>query len=259
VDVATFFQNKEIRLSPLHFSKVSPIKRDFDEETTYIKDLDNLSFSLTQEETDRLYTKVSPALGVEVWHILLFGIGAAFKKAFGQEKLLVALEGHGREAILPGLDIGRTVGWFTSIYPVVLDFSREMELPDRVREVKEMLNRLPNKGIGYGILKYKTAGEYKKEIQFKLKPQIGFNYLGRFDTDVGRLSFVMAKESPGDTHSLRGIRKYDFTVTGIVAEQCLMISIAYSKKQYKAQTAAALLNHYREVLNAIIDYCHKIN
>jgi amino acid adenylation domain-containing protein/non-ribosomal peptide synthase protein (TIGR01720 family) len=229
-----------------------PIKRDLDEETTYIEDLDNLSFSLTEAETDRLFTKVSPALGVEVWHILLFGIGAAFKKAFGQEKLLVALEGHGREAILPGLDIGRTVGWFTGIYPVVLDFSREMELPDRVREVKEMLSRVPNKGIGYGILKYITAGEHKKEIEFKLKPQIGFNYLGQFDTDVGRLSFVMAQESPGHTHSLRGIRKYDFTVTGIAAEQRLMISIAYSKKQYKVATAAAILFQYQGALSEII-------
>jgi len=233
-------------------SVVQPIKRDFAQETTYIKDLDNLSFSLTEAETDRLFTKVSPALGGDVWHILLFGLGAAFKKVFGQEKLLVALEGHGREGILPDVDIGRTVGWFTGIYPVVLDFSHEMGLSCRVREVKEMLSQVPNKGIGYGILKYITAREHKKEIEFKLKPQIGFNYLGQFDTDVEQLSFVMAKESPGQTHSLKGIRKYDFTVTGIVASQRLMISTAYSKKQYKAGTAEAILSHYQEVLRAII-------
>jgi non-ribosomal peptide synthase protein (TIGR01720 family) len=233
-------------------SLVQPIKRDFAQETTYIKDLDNLSFSLTEAETDRLFTQVSPALGVDVWHILLTGLGAAFKKVFGQEKLLVALEGHGREGILPDVDIGRTVGWFTGIYPVVLDLSREMELSCRVREIKEMLSQVPNKGIGYGILKYLTAREHKKEIQFKLKPRIGFNYLGQFDTDVEQLSFVMAEESPGHTHSLRGIRKYDFTVTGIVASQRLMISIAYSKKQYKAKTAEAILSHYKEVLRAII-------
>jgi non-ribosomal peptide synthase protein (TIGR01720 family) len=237
-------------------SLVQPMKRDFAQETTYIKDLDNLSFSLTEAETEQLFTKVSPALGVEVWHILLTGLGAAFKKAFGQERLLVALEGHGRETILPDVDIGRTVGWFTSIYPVLLDFSREMELSCGVREVKEMLNQVPNKGIGYGILKYITAGEHKKEIEFKLKPQIGFNYLGQFDTDVEQLSFVMAEESPGDTHSLHGTRKYDFTVTGIVAEQQLMISIAYSKKQYKTGTAEALVRHYKEVLSEIIaDIC----
>jgi non-ribosomal peptide synthase protein (TIGR01720 family) len=154
------------------------------------------------------------------------------------------MEGHAREPILPGLDIGRTVGWFTAVYPVVLDFNREMELTGRLKEVKEMLNRVPNKGSGYGILKYKTAKEHKKEIEFKLKPQIGFNYLGQFDTDVGRLSFEMAQESPGDTHSLRGIRQYDFTVTGIAASQGLMISIASSKKQYKTGTAEAITRRF---------------
>jgi amino acid adenylation domain-containing protein/non-ribosomal peptide synthase protein (TIGR01720 family) len=233
-------------------SSIQPIKRDFPEETTYIKDLDNLSFSLTEAETDLLFTKVSPVLGVDVWHILFTGLGAAFKKTFGQDRLLVTLEGHGREGILPDVDIGRTVGWFTSIYPVVLDFSHEMELSHRVRKVREMLSQVPNKGIGYGILKYITAREHKKEIDFKLKPQIGFNYLGQFDTDVEQLSFVVAEESPGHTHSLQGIRKYDFTVTGIVASQHLMISIAYNKKQYKTGTIETILSHYKEVLRAII-------
>jgi non-ribosomal peptide synthase protein (TIGR01720 family) len=231
---------------------VKPVKRDFAEETAYIHDLDNLSFSLTAAETLRLFTKISPALGADVWHILLTALGVAFKMVFALERLLVALEGHGRERILPDVDIGRTIGWFTCIYPVVLDLSQEIELPRRTIEVKEMLRQVPNKGIGYGILKYITAAEYKKEIQFELQPQIGFNYLGQFDTDIGQMSFDMAQESPGQTHSLRGIRKYDFTVTAISAEQQLTISIAYSKKQYKAETVEALLCHYKEILGSII-------
>jgi non-ribosomal peptide synthase protein (TIGR01720 family) len=130
-----------------------------------------------------------------------------------------------------------------------------MEPTGLVKEVKGVLRRVPNKGIGYGILKYITAKEHKKEIEFKLKPQIGFNYLGQFDTDVGHLSFVMAKESHGQTHSPEGIRKYDFTVTGIVGAKRLMISIAYSRKQYKPETVGAVLGYYEEVLRAIIRAC----
>ncbi|NIM15220.1 MAG: AMP-binding protein [Candidatus Aminicenantes bacterium] len=233
-------------------SPVELIKRDLPGENAFIKDLHNLSFALTEEETETLFSRVNPALDTEITDILLTGLGAAFKKVCGQERLLVALEGHGREEILEDVDVGRTVGWFTSIYPVVLDFSQELELTLRVREVKGMLHQVPNKGIGYGILKYITAGEHKKEIEFKLKPQIGFNYLGQFDTDVGHLSFVMAKESPGHTYSLEGIRKYDFTVTGIVGARRLVISIAYSRKQYKPETVKAVLDYYQEVLRAII-------
>jgi amino acid adenylation domain-containing protein/non-ribosomal peptide synthase protein (TIGR01720 family) len=233
-------------------SPMEPIKRDFPEENAFIKDLLNLSIALTEEETETLFSRVNPAMDTEITDILLTGLGSAFKKACRQETLVVALEGHGRDEILEDVDVGRTVGWFTSIYLVVLDFSKEIEISSRIKEVKGMLRQVPNKGIGYGILKYITAEEHKKEIEFKLKPQIGFNYLGQFDTDVGHLSFVMAKESPGHTHSLEGIRKYDFTVTGIVAAKRLMISMAYSKKQYKPETVKAVLDYYQEVLRTII-------
>jgi amino acid adenylation domain-containing protein/non-ribosomal peptide synthase protein (TIGR01720 family) len=231
---------------------VEPIQRDFPEEHAYIEDLENLSFSLTETQTEQLLTHINPALQTETSDILLTGLGEALKKVRGQERLLVALEGHGREQILEGIEVGRTVGWFTSVYPVVLDFGQTMEPVDRVSKIKQELRRVPRKGIGYGILKYITAEQNKSEIEFKLKPQIGFNYLGQFDTDIGHLGFAVAKEPPGHTHSLAGTRKYDFTVTGIVGSGRLTLSIAYSTKQYRRETIEAILSNYREIINEII-------
>jgi non-ribosomal peptide synthase protein (TIGR01720 family) len=231
---------------------VEPIERDFAEENTFIKDLETLAFNLSEAETAALFTKVGTVFAAETQDILVICLAAAFKKARAVEHLLVALEGHGREEIIKDSDIGRTVGWFTAIYPVVVDVSGEKEWSARVQEITGMLRRVPHKGTGYGILKYLTAQELKKGIAFKLKPQVGFNYLGRFDTDMDRMSFVMAGEPVGQTHSPRGIRKYDFTVTGIAAGRRLGLSIAYSKKQYKRETAAAILRYWREGLQAIL-------
>jgi len=231
----------------LEFIPVEPIKRDFEEETTFVKDLETLSFHLSETETESLLTRVNTVFDTETRDILLITLASAFKQALGQNRLAAALEGHGREEIIKGIDIGRTVGWFTGIYPVVLDLSGEKELSLRVKEVKEMLRQIPHKGIGYGILKYLTADECEKCI----KPQVGFNYLGQFDTDVEQMSFVMARESVGQTHSPAGIRKYDFTVTGIVGARRLNLSIAYSRKQYKRETVEAILRHWQEELEIV--------
>uniref|UniRef100_UPI00068B255B non-ribosomal peptide synthetase n=1 Tax=Lysobacter antibioticus TaxID=84531 RepID=UPI00068B255B len=98
------------------------------------------------------------------------------------------LEGHGREAILDGADLSRTVGWFTSLFPLQLSLPRgEREaalrggapLERALKSVKEQLRRLPDHGIGYGLLRYLSdAG--REALQSLPPSQIGFNYLGRF-------------------------------------------------------------------------------
>ena len=97
---------------------------------------------------------------------------------------LLSLEGHGREeTAFPGADLGRTVGWFTSLFPVRLDLAG-VDLDDAfagghhagaaVKRVKEQLSAIPDHGIGFGQLRY-LAGE----LDGAPTPQIGFNYLGR--------------------------------------------------------------------------------
>ncbi|WP_207625738.1 condensation domain-containing protein, partial [Niastella populi] len=82
----------------------------------------------------------------------------------------------GREEIIEGVDISRTVGWFTTFYPFVLDVSSSLNQIESLVGVKEDLRRVPNKGIGYGMLtNLSPAG-----LESKLIPQITFNYLGDF-------------------------------------------------------------------------------
>ncbi|MEU2080245.1 condensation domain-containing protein, partial [Streptomyces sp. NPDC013489] len=95
--------------------------------------------------------------------------------------MLVDLEGHGREEVAAGLDVTRTVGWFTTVYPVCLEPGHG-DVGSSVKQIKEQLREIPDKGIGYGLLRYAhpdTAAELERP-----SPQIGFNYLGRFHTDA---------------------------------------------------------------------------
>jgi non-ribosomal peptide synthase protein (TIGR01720 family) len=233
-----------------------PIPRDFEIENNHIKDIRNITFTLTEEETEKLFTIVNKALGTGINDILLTALAAGIKRTFGQNRILIALEGHGREEILEDINIERTVGWFSIIYPVLLDISQAHDLGQQIKEIKETLRRIPNRGIGYGILKYLTKEENKKEIQFKLRPQIRFDYLGQFDADVKQIPFFeIAKESSGNPHSLNNLREHDLYVSGLAFQQRLTMSIAYNEKAFKPGTAARLLANFEIELKQIIAFC----
>ena len=71
------------------------------------------------------------------------------------ESVLVQLEGHGREALFDDIDLTRTVGWFTSVYPLRLSPSAA-DIGNSIKAIKEELRAVPHKGIGYGVLRYRA-------------------------------------------------------------------------------------------------------
>ena len=103
--------------------------------------------------------------------------------------VLIDLEGHGREEqLFEGVDLTRTVGWFTSLFPVRLDAGRlDLEealrggaaLGEALKRIKEQLRRVPDGGLGYGLLRHLNP-ETAPALSGLASPQIGFNYLGRF-------------------------------------------------------------------------------
>jgi non-ribosomal peptide synthase protein (TIGR01720 family) len=199
---------------------------------------------------------VNKAFKTEINDILITALGMAIKETWGHNRILIALEGHGREEILEGIDISRTMGWFTSVYPVLMDISYAGDCGRQIKEIKENLRRIPNKGIGYGILKYLTREENKKEIEFKLKPQISFNYLGQFDADIRQASsFEIAGESAGNTQSLNDQREYLLDVSGIIANKQLTMTISYNRTHFKSETVAALFGNFESELRNLIAFC----
>ncbi len=159
-------------------------RRRLDPARDRMADAVGLTDRLDPNLTHTLLTAVSSRFRTGTTEILLTALSVALARWRGAEPVLVDIEGHGRDTV-PDLDTSRTVGWFTVMYPVVLDaavtdwdgmLSGGPELVHAVRAVEKRLRAVPNHGIGYGLLRRAEAGA-------ELGPEapIGFNYLGRFD------------------------------------------------------------------------------
>jgi amino acid adenylation domain-containing protein/non-ribosomal peptide synthase protein (TIGR01720 family) len=154
----------------------------------------SLTLRLSTEATGTALRDAQAAFHAQINDILLTALSVAvlkWRKDRGTGNgVLIDLEGHGREEIIEGMDLTRTVGWFTNLYPVRLDpgaidledaLSGEDSMGRALKRIKEQLRRVPNGGLGYGLLRYLNE-ETKEELAELGKPQIVFNYLGRFVT-----------------------------------------------------------------------------
>ncbi|WP_433202477.1 amino acid adenylation domain-containing protein [Nocardia sp. CA-107356] len=166
--------------------------RAFDPAVDTFATVDRVQVTLPAAVTDALLTAIPGRYRGGVNDGLLSALALAVSRWRGETAggtALIKLEGHGREEdVVPGADLSRTVGWFTSAYPVRLAlagadideaFAGGKALGDIVKSVKEQLLAVPDKGIGYGLLRYlnpETAG------QLGDAGQISFNYLGRVST-----------------------------------------------------------------------------
>jgi len=219
-------------------------------------DIVNASVVLSVSETEQLLAKADRIYGAKPDEVLLAALAYAMKKWHGSDKTLVSLEGHGREDIIEGADVSRTIGWFTSMCPVILELpgagNSDAEhglftgdpLAMEMETIKNMLRSIPCKGIGYGILKYLTPPEYKDDMTFCLNPEINFNYLGQFRGDDTGF-FEIAKDSP-PVHSCGPNAEiiHNLDIAAMLANGKLRVNFAYNSRCFKKETIDSILADY---------------
>ncbi|RAP03905.1 hypothetical protein HS3_04464 [Bacillus subtilis] len=216
---------------------------------------DSLSFSLTEADTAVLLQNVNHAYGTDTQDILLTAASLAICEWTGGSKLRIAMEGHGREHILPELDISRTVGWFTSMYPALISFENHRdELGTSVKTVKDTLGRIPNKGVGYGMLKYLTHPE-NKSITFSKTPEISFNYLGQFNDIERQDTFRPSSLGSGKdiTHTWK--REQIIEMSAMTADKKLHFNLSYPPARFHRNTMEQLINRIEHFLLDIMKHC----
>ncbi|MGF7034440.1 amino acid adenylation domain-containing protein/non-ribosomal peptide synthase protein (TIGR01720 family) [Paenibacillus mucilaginosus] len=223
------------------------------EESSYVQDSESVSVTWTEEETELLLKQAHRAYNTEVNDLLLAALGLAVQRWTGQGKVLVNLEGHGREPIIPDMDITRTVGWFTSQFPVLLETGVDGDVGENIKQVKEGLRAIPNKGIGYGLLKF--LAEPEDSPLAALKPEISFNYLGQFDQDLERSAIETSAYSSGMPLSGRTPRWYSLDINGMISGGQLGLTITYSRKEYRPETVQALADGLQISLREVIRHC----
>ncbi|MFB0832925.1 condensation domain-containing protein, partial [Brevibacillus laterosporus] len=188
----------------------------------------------TEEETSQLLKQAHRAYSTEVNDLLLTALCMTLYAWTGKERSLINLEGHGREDIVADTDISRTIGWFTSQYPVLLDIGKEADLSGHIKRVKEGLRRIPHKGIGYGMWRYlsridRINGTY-------VDPQLNFNYLGEFDQDLKNSDMSTSPYSTTLDVSDQTEMKFALDVGGMVTEGRLELDIRYNQKAFRKDT-----------------------
>ncbi|MEI6412066.1 MAG: amino acid adenylation domain-containing protein, partial [Bacteroidota bacterium] len=208
-----------------------------------------LVFLLSVEETNALLHQANQAYHTEINDLLLTALSRALHASFGSDAYSITLEGHGREEIVD-LDISRTVGWFTSIFPFIL--SHHNDAGRHLQEVKEALRKVPNKGVGFGLLRYLAD---MKSLQGA--SQISFNYLGSFDQfgDNSNRLFGFSNAEVGDSSSPRAPRLHELDVLGMMIGGQLRISISYSAKRMAAARMESLIAEYQNALQSLIEHC----
>ena len=217
----------------------------------------NLVVSLSPEATRALLREVPAAYGTRIDEVLLTALVLAFAAWTGVERLLVHLEGHGREELFPELDTSRTVGWFTSLMPVALEVPAGAEPGTALKAVKEQLRALPRRGIGFGLLRY-ASGDPDLELLLAglPAPELSFTYLGQLDQVLPERSLLTLAEPPRCATEDAGLRRpHLLDVDTRVAEERLCVTWRYSRGSYRAATVEALARQYLSELSRLIAHC----
>ncbi|HLL46031.1 MAG TPA: condensation domain-containing protein, partial [Longimicrobiaceae bacterium] len=211
---------------------------------------------LDEEETRALLQEVPPVYRTQVNEVLLTALTLAFARWTGQRSLYLDMEGHGREELLEGVDLSRTVGWFTSIYPVLL------ELPaggagEALRSIKEQLRAVPNRGIGYGVLRYLSESAGTRERLGSLpRAEVVFNYLGRFDSGAGGDPLIRpGVERHGRGHSPLQARSHLLEINGMAAQGRLRFEWTFGEEVHARETVERLAEGFRRALLELVAHC----
>jgi amino acid adenylation domain-containing protein/non-ribosomal peptide synthase protein (TIGR01720 family) len=237
-------RRREARLLPV----------DYEGGENGVGSVESVEVELTEEETRALLQEVPRAYQTSAEEALTAALALAFKGWTGESALLVDFEGHGREEdVAEGLDVSRTVGWFTSVYPVLLEVEGDAEAA--LMGVKEQLRGVPARGVGYGVLRYLSADEGVSEaLEGMPEAEVSFNYLGQLDQvlDEGG-EFSAAAESVGAAQGLDNGRSHLLAVNALVAGGRLRASFGYSRTAHRRETIEALAEGFCAALRELFE------
>ncbi|MEO6230169.1 MAG: non-ribosomal peptide synthase/polyketide synthase [Ferruginibacter sp.] len=219
-----------------------------------VKDTRKLQGKLGAGQTRLLLQEVPRVYHTEVNDLLLAALVDTIADWSKAKTVSIGMEGHGREDIVAGIDTTRTTGWFTTLYPISISVKNDGQIDQLIKSVKEQLRTVPEKGLGYGVLKYINKAQ---ELQFKTNPwDIMFNYLGQLDNvvNVSRW-FSVVGESTGANVSDEHLVSERLSISAVVQGGELFVNWVYSEVHYEIATIQALSAAFINKLQQLIEHC----
>lgn len=221
------------------------------------QDMATITVSLNSAQTGNLLQTILKKYNAQINDILLTALLMGYARWKGGRSLLIHLENHGREPFNNTIDLSRTIGWFTSIYPLYLDFGKKYEMADQINTIKEQIAQIPSKGMGYGVLRFNNS-MFAKEVKKLDTIGLLFNYLGQFDAQVeGEQNFTPADQAVGPDRGLELNRMSLIDVSGSIASGKLTMHFIYSTKQFERQSMELFAHGFINALQQIITQADK--
>src|SRR6266545_921703 len=213
----------------------------------------SVSASLNEAETSSLLHEVVRVFKTQTHEVLLGAVARAISEWAGERTVLVDVEGHGREEVVKDVDLTRTVGWFTSLYPVRMEVNggNSVEL---LRDVKEQIREASRRGVYYGMLRYLSEEpDLRERFRAMSQAEISFNYLGQLDLVLKEDAlFRGARESAGETRSLKEKRRHLIEINGSVRGGRLHLTWTYSENAHRRETIESMAERTMEALRDIV-------
>ncbi|MEM9917820.1 MAG: amino acid adenylation domain-containing protein [Bacteroidota bacterium] len=219
-----------------------------------VSQLEKTTVKFSEALTNNLLRESNQAYNTQSNDLLLAALNLSLHAWRGADAVVYSMEGHGREPIISDFDISRTIGWFTTLYPMVMatDFS---EISMAIRKTKENIRQVPQNGIGYGLLQYLAEKNKRGELQFDRRPEIRFNYLGSFDQVGTNEIFGISELETGLQESLLNSRDVPLLVEGFVLDGCLNIRMVYDTALLTETEMETLTHIFQENLRAVVAHC----
>jgi amino acid adenylation domain-containing protein/non-ribosomal peptide synthase protein (TIGR01720 family) len=232
------------------------IPRDNEDQEKGAGAMEAVSVSADRDVTDALLHELPAVQHTYINDTLLAVLGRVLSQWFEAESILVDVEGHGREEALIGANVSGTVGWFTSLYPVRLEYKEGEGWSEALKRTRENLRGVPNQGIGFGLLRYLGEQKVINMLRGLPRPLVCFNYLGQQDQLFSDDAlFAVAEEPVGTVIAPATERTYLLIVNAEVSQGRLRVNWSYETSQYRRQTIEDLARSFVETLNSLVDDC----
>lgn len=245
-----YAQTEELQLQQAYWqqerSQFTPLPLDQTTHANTVATTQLLTVSLTSEETQILLQELPQCYHTQINDVLLTALVHTFTNWTGESTLWVDLEGHGREPLCSDIDTSRTVGWFTSVFPVCLKATEMVQAT--LRQVKANLRQIPQNGIGYGLLRYLAHPALESPIQ----PEVSFNYFGQLDRTTTSSVFALASELDGATRSELDLRTYLLEINSSVVSGRFQVDWSFSTARHQQETIAHLAEGFLSILRSLI-------
>ena len=215
----------------------------------------SVTVELTATETAALLERAPRVYRTEINDLLLTAVHAAISGWTRRAEVSIDLEGHGREAIAGDIDLTRTVGWFTSLFPVRLTVEPGTGVGESIRAVKDQLRAVPKRGVTFGICRYLREDDAARALGALPAPEISFNYLGQLDQGIESRYFRLAHRTPGSGRQPDEHRTHALDIVALVERRQLRVEWLFDRSQFREDTIRQVADSAVRALRSIVDHC----